>query len=241
MFSSFPISHFARHSSYPEYIGAGADTSAASFSVNTACPTPAGVRAQDVLIAFVFGHDCDEINAPGGWSILHESEDFSREGEFRSHGVYYRVAVSGEPSTHTWGLSANAFFGTVYGGSVIVAYRRASVKKVPLFDVDETAAGGVTSHNYLIHAQIKDQYGVVVTGWHSMRGSDTPAVASSAMTALAGASASIGGGGYSAGVDCYEQRVLVPSDLSGGLGVSVDYDLSCDADTLTVFLEGRFA
>lgn len=58
--------------------------------------TPAGVVADDVLIASITIRPDEPITAPAGWTLVRSDVGGARQA------IYVRTAVSGEPANHTW-------------------------------------------------------------------------------------------------------------------------------------------
>jgi MSHA biogenesis protein MshQ len=70
-------------------------------------PAPAGVVANDVLLALVADRNGDTggiASAPAGWSLVTSTRDGARLGMY----LYLKVAAAGEPVDYTWTFTASS-------------------------------------------------------------------------------------------------------------------------------------
>ena len=68
-------------------------------------PVPAGVVANDVMIAQVTvrGGSGTTLTAPAGWSLIRRDSDTTLQ---ISEGIYLRVVSGSEPASYTWNFTA---------------------------------------------------------------------------------------------------------------------------------------
>jgi RHS repeat-associated protein len=76
--------------------------------VSLAIATPAGVQANDVLIAAVgFNNASAAVTPPSGWTLVRRVSNSSTTSN--ALAVYRRVAQAGEPSSHAFAIAGGAF------------------------------------------------------------------------------------------------------------------------------------
>jgi RHS repeat-associated protein len=77
-------------------------------AANLAIATPAGVQANDVLIAAVgFNNAGAAVTPPSGWTLVRRVNNTSATAN--ALVVYRRVAQAGEPSSHAWTIAGGAY------------------------------------------------------------------------------------------------------------------------------------
>ena len=91
---------------------------------------PAGVAANDLLVAHVAVRGNGAITAPGGWTPLVDTTN----GNFIRQATYYRIAGSSEPTSYQW-----TFASTPAGGGMSAFYGVKSTSPVDVTGTTQTA------------------------------------------------------------------------------------------------------
>lgn len=189
------------------------------------------------MIAFIFAHDADDIQVPGGWTTIFEDLNFFREGNNRVAGYYHRVAQLNEGGqNYQWIVSEDAFLASAEAVGGLIVYRGVD-HAIGYTEQDRSVLNSVT-HDYTVPAP-RDQYAVLVSAWNGMfSGGGNTTISVSDMT-LRAETGETGGGGTS--IQIFTEDIINPSAPIVGDSVAADYNQNCDADMFSIILEGSFA
>ncbi len=120
---------------YPRNAGGlrGQGSNSASTK-NLTVPVPAGVVANDVMIAAISYHGASAITAPSGWTLIQNTAV-----TFAEVSTYWKVASGSEPANYTWG------FGSVAGAAGVILDYVGVDTAAPVMAVQQSSAVLTTS------------------------------------------------------------------------------------------------